>query len=271
MQILTLWDIFHSYRDVLASLIDLYKKDSLPPHCYLAYDLVHEFRNIDVILGISNGEIESYILIWRASRLYGIHMWRPARDLISRLEIRPDRVAYIHLYESDEEHTRMVMLRLKEIGYNKMERRKFHNMICTEDTFSPSDKEELAIKLRPHHSELFLELKRSRGQFLNPEEAREILRKRRYYGVIADGKLVSTASRYLTLEEIHMIGDVYTRPEYRGRGYAKAVTSAITKEAIASGAIASLHVETNNEPAIRVYKSLGYNFAKTHDWISAIP
>ncbi|MEM1610108.1 MAG: GNAT family N-acetyltransferase [Sulfolobales archaeon] len=255
----------------MASLIDLYKKDPLPPHCYLAYDLVHEFRNIDIILGTSNGEIESYILIWKAPRLYGIHMWKPTGDLISRLEIRPDRVAYIHLYENDEEHIRLVMLRLEEIGYNKIERRKFYNMICTEETFSPSDKEGLAIRLRSNHLEFFLELKRSRGQTLSLEEAREILKKRRYYGVIADGKLVSTASRYLALEEIHMIGDVYTRPEYRGRGYAKAVTSAITREAIVSGAMASLHVETNNEPAIRVYRSLGYNIAKTHDWILAIP
>jgi predicted GNAT family acetyltransferase len=142
-------------------------------------------------------------------------------------------------------------------------------MICTEDTFSLNDKEELAVRLRPHYSELFLELIRSRGQTLNREEAREILKKRRYYGVIVDGKLVSTASRYITLEEIHMIGDVYTRPEYRGRGYAKAATSAITREAIVSGAIASLHVEANNEPAIKVYRSLGYIVAKIHDWIVA--
>ncbi len=163
------------------------------------------------------------------------------------------------------------MRRLKEIGYSKIERRTFYNMICTENTFSPSHKEELAIRLRPQHSELFLELRRSRGQILSLEEAREILKKRRYYGVIVDGKLVSTASRYIALEEIHMVGDVYTRPEYRGRGYAKAVTSAITREAIVSGAIASLHVEANNEPAIKVYRSLGYIIAKIHDWVVAYP
>ncbi len=69
------------------------------------------------------------------------------------------------------------MLRLEEIGYNKIERRKFHNMICAEDTFSPSDKEGLVIKLRPHHSEPFLEPRRSRGQSLNHGEAKEILGK----------------------------------------------------------------------------------------------
>jgi GNAT superfamily N-acetyltransferase len=269
MRIITLWDALHNYKDLIASLTDLYKKDPLPPHCYLVYDLVHEFRNIDIILGASNNEIESYILIWRGPRLHGIHLWRPARELISRLKIQPDRVAYTHLCENEEEHIELVIRKLKEIGYNRVEKRTFYNMICTEDTFSPNDKEELAVRLRPHHSELFLELRRSRGQTLNQEEAREILKKRRYYGVIVDGKLVSTASRYITLEEIHMIGDVYTRPEYRGRGYAKAATSAITREAIVSGAIASLHVEANNEPAIKVYRSLGYIVAKIHDWIVA--
>jgi Predicted acetyltransferase len=68
-----------------------------------------------------------------------------------------------------------------------------------------------------------------------------------------------------------MVGDVYTRPEYRGRGNAKAVTSAITREAIVSGAMASLHVKANNEPAIKVYRSLGYIIVKIHDWIVAHP
>jgi|GEM_PF-3139512 len=40
-------------------------------------------------------------------------MWRPARDLISRPEIRQDRVAHLHLYESDEEHIKLAILWLR--------------------------------------------------------------------------------------------------------------------------------------------------------------
>ncbi|RLE63348.1 MAG: GNAT family N-acetyltransferase, partial [Thermoprotei archaeon] len=46
---------------------------------------------------------------------------------------------------------------------------------------------------------------------------------------------------------------------------------ALTREAVASGALAGLHVEEDNEPAIRVYKSLGYRITKTRIWIFAYP
>ncbi len=58
----------------------------------------------------------SYIYIWRVPRLYGIYMWRPARELISGLEIRPDRVAYIHLYEGGEEHIKLACLGWRRSG-----------------------------------------------------------------------------------------------------------------------------------------------------------
>jgi GNAT superfamily N-acetyltransferase len=258
----------------MLSLTDLYKRDPLPPHCYLVYDLIYEFSNIDLILGIQGDVIMSYILIWRSPRIYGIHLWRPNMDMISRLTVPADRVAYVHIYEGEEKHVALTENRLKEIGYSKIERRIFYNMVCDESTFTPSINEGLAIKLQAQnqqHLELFLNLKRSRGQELTLEEAMEILRRRRYYGIIVDGVLTSTSSRYLALQEIHMIGDVYTKPEYRGRGYAKAVTSAITREAIVSGALSSLHVEATNEPAIKVYRGLGYRTTKIHHRLEAFP
>jgi len=68
-----------------------------------------------------------------------------------------------------------------------------------------------------------------------------------------------------------MIGGVFTRKRYRGRGYAKAVTSALTREAVFSGAVAGLHVEVDNEPAIKVYKNLGYQITKTRTWVFTYP
>ena len=59
--------------------------------------------------------------------------------------------------------------------------------------------------------------------------------------------------------------------EYRGKGYAKAVVSALTREAVTSGALAGLHVEEDNEPAIRIYENLGYKIIKTRTWIFAHP
>lgn len=79
-----------------------------------------------------------------------------------------------------------------------------------------------------------------------------------HYGVIVDGVLASIAASYVTLPWIYVIGGVFTGEKYRGRGYAKAITSAITREAISMGATAGLHVEVDSEPAVKLHKSLGY-------------
>ncbi|HDD33548.1 MAG TPA: GNAT family N-acetyltransferase, partial [Thermofilaceae archaeon] len=83
--------------------------------------------------------------------------------------------------------------------------------------------------------------------------------------------LVSIACAYLRLPEVWVVGDVYTHPAYRGRGYAKAATSAITSDAISAGAIAMLHVAEGNEPALRVYRALGYRVTGRKPWVFYSP
>jgi len=112
---------------------------------------------------------------------------------------------------------------------------------------------------------------KSRNTELTLQEARDLTNKRTYYTVILDNKIVSAAATCVKLPEIHIVCNVYTRLEFRNRGYAKAVTSAITKRAIVSGAIAHLSVEVNNELAIRVYNKLRYRVVNTRPWITARP
>jgi len=75
-----------------------------------------------------------------------------------------------------------------------------------------------------------------------------------------DGRLVSIACCYLRRLDVWVIGDVYTRPDFRGRGYAKIVTSAVTRDAINSGASVMLHVKSNNYPAIKYMRKMDLEF-----------
>lgn len=79
------------------------------------------------------------------------------------------------------------------------------------------------------------------------------------YGIIVDGELMSVALvlRYdLPFWEI----GVETRPDCRGRGYAKSVTSLATEEAITFGKMTWYYLDVNptNIASLRVAKSLGY-------------
>lgn len=82
-----------------------------------------------------------------------------------------------------------------------------------------------------------------------------------------NNNLISIACTYIRTKDVWVIGDVYTKPEYRGRGYAKIATSAITRDAIIAGTIPLLHVNENNTPAIKLYKKLGYKIIRKRPWI----
>lgn len=124
-----------------------------------------------------------------------------------------------------------------------------------------------AVRLSAEHLDRFLRLKEIQGRPLEPEAAAERLRKWRYYGVFEEGELVSVACAYLRLPEVWAVGDVYTHPDFRGRGYAKIATSAVTRDAVGSGAMAFLHAKEDNEPAIKVCKSLGCEIVGKKLWM----
>lgn len=88
-----------------------------------------------------------------------------------------------------------------------------------------------------------------------------------YYGLFTNNELVAIAGTYLKLPEVWIIGDVFTAPNYRNRGFAKAVVSAVTKDVINAGAMAILHVDENNTPAIKVYERLGYIAVQYFIWL----
>ncbi len=82
-----------------------------------------------------------------------------------------------------------------------------------------------------------------------------------FYGVWQDGELVATAGTHVwsQAEGVAAIGNVFTRPEYRGRGYASQCTAAVAAEALSAGLdTIILNVREDNDPAIHVYEKLGF-------------
>jgi RimJ/RimL family protein N-acetyltransferase len=79
------------------------------------------------------------------------------------------------------------------------------------------------------------------------------------YGIVVDGELNSIALSFRYNLPFWEIG-VETRPDCRGRGYAKSVTSLATEEAITFGKMAWYYLDVNptNVASLRVAKSLGY-------------
>lgn len=73
-----------------------------------------------------------------------------------------------------------------------------------------------------------------------------------------DGKIVSMAGMSKGTDNSYRITHVYTRVEYRGRGYARKVVNNIKNEILDMGYIATLNVDINNPISNHIYKSLGF-------------
>ena len=81
-----------------------------------------------------------------------------------------------------------------------------------------------------------------------------------YYGIREGGRLVAAAGTHVISAEVGLaaVGNVMTHPDYRGRGYAKLTTSAVTQELLRTCDEVVLNVRSDNPPAIAAYRALGY-------------
>ena len=82
-----------------------------------------------------------------------------------------------------------------------------------------------------------------------------------YYGAFEGAQLVSIAGTHVVspMASIGVVGNVLTHPAYRGRGFARLVTSKVTAAIFELGcALVVLTADPLNTPAVRAYAGLGY-------------
>jgi ribosomal protein S18 acetylase RimI-like enzyme len=81
-----------------------------------------------------------------------------------------------------------------------------------------------------------------------------------YYGMKVGGQLVAAAGTHVISPSARLgvVGNVLTNHQFRGRGYATAVTGAVTAELLRTCDDVVLNVRSDNPPALNVYRRLGY-------------
>ena len=78
------------------------------------------------------------------------------------------------------------------------------------------------------------------------------------YLLRVDGEPVATGERY-TFDGASYISSIGTRPHWRGRGFGKLITLALSRDSLAVGSdLVYLGVYADNAGAIRLYNSLGF-------------
>ena len=69
---------------------------------------------------------------------------------------------------------------------------------------------------------------------------------------------VAFRTRGAPQEGVAVVGNVFTHPAYRGRGYATAATGSVTGALLAFCDDVVLTVDPKNQPAVAAYRKLGY-------------
>jgi ribosomal protein S18 acetylase RimI-like enzyme len=121
------------------------------------------------------------------------------------------------------------------------------------------------VKLDLSHLDALRQLYRlGGGEAFAPYQLRDGV----YYGIEADGRLVSAAGTHLVSPSygVAAVGNVFTHPDYRRQGYATACTSRVVEELLAlrqaqdraQGLDVVLNVNQKNLAAIGVYERLGF-------------
>lgn len=85
----------------------------------------------------------------------------------------------------------------------------------------------------------------------------------RYLGIRVDGKLVALVGERVRLDGFTEISAVCTHPDYRGRGYSRALVSTLSRAIRDHGETPFLHVFSDNEPAIALYRKVGFQVRRT--------
>ena len=132
----------------------------------------------------------------------------------------------------------------------------FSQMICDELKYKPQiDTVSLTVKDVPEILDL-VELTQP-GLFYP-----RTIETGQYIGIRKNSQLVAMAGERFHLPGFCEISTVCTHPEYRGRGYASALTAIVAKNIYKRQEIPFLHVLPTNEVAMNVYKKLGFQLRK---------
>ena len=96
------------------------------------------------------------------------------------------------------------------------------------------------------------------------EKIREIKQQIDEYALLRiDGKIVSIAVSKDNGSGLRRISNVYTKPEYRNKGYSRKVVTYLTEQALMSGDLPCLHVDQNNPVSNHLYLKIGYKYGKS--------
>lgn len=80
----------------------------------------------------------------------------------------------------------------------------------------------------------------------------------RFIGIRENGRLLAMAGERMWVGDCREVSGICTHPDAQGKGHARALTGHVVNRMLRAGQTPFLHVRSDNEHAIGVYKALGF-------------
>ncbi|MGC8571380.1 MAG: GNAT family N-acetyltransferase [Caldivirga sp.] len=242
--------LFNALNRSLLSILKRHYLENPVQYVYLMYDILYYPEYTELYLNLSGSRITGYVLFWRGY-VSSMHVFGNVREI--PIDIKDTGNIVVHALTKPD-ITMSLIEKLNAAGGGVYVSRLL-TMTCNDFTFKEYTRHSVR-RLGLQDADEFVKI-------INVDKAEAKARLTsphwHYYGAFINNKLVSVGGTYIKLPELWVIGDVTTLPEYRNMGLAKSVVSAIVKDALRSGAMAMLHVDENNEPALRAYREIGFH------------
>ena len=241
---------------IIASL-----KSDLIRHVFAVYDLQNDPQHTTAYAAIEEDKLEGYILIYTAADVPSVILECEDNVAEKLLEHAPPNKLIVHAPPNLLPAIRKRFPDAKHYVEDWMLIKKNEAKFFESTLVRRLRTEEDALKL----ADLLLSRKDRPPNTL--KKYVEWISKMPVYGVFKEEQLVSYAGSFIQLPQVWFIGGVYTDPEHRNMGYATMATSAITEEALRNAEAAALFARSDNQPAIRAYRKIGYRKIGEKVWV----
>jgi ribosomal protein S18 acetylase RimI-like enzyme len=231
---------------------------NVPDHYFFILDVKYDAPNSKVTLALDEkGKIAGIMLVYHdaMAQLRGSN--EAIKTLLAQLDLDKIMITtpieYVPFklpsrYTVKEEPRRLTVMALRK-GEETPQIR--HDLV----RLFANDAEDIAALMRACNFGWWGEI--------NTQQIAERMKERLWLGIKTDGKLVSIGGTRID-DWASNINTVATHEDYRGRGYATSIVSALAEQILKKSNLALIHVETTNTPAIRAYTKVGFKQYKNY-------
>jgi RimJ/RimL family protein N-acetyltransferase len=249
-------------EDTKQRMVDYLKSDVIR-HVFAFYDIQYEPQHTTVYAAFEDERAKGYILIYTALEFLSVILECDNGAAEKLVEYTPKSAFIMH-----------APLNLLPIIKRRFPKAKYYveNWMLVKKGQAKFFRSESVHRLRTEEDASKLAtllLTRKDRSTETISRYMNLVSKTPTYGVFVNNKLVAYAGSFLQLQQIWMIGGVFTHPDCRNKGYSTLATSAVTEEALKNVESAALFVRSDNYPAIKVYEKIGYKKIGEKLWVDA--